>query len=117
MLINKYTSFFLLSLVITVIGDLVFRVNLLEHILLPLFKAGTNSFQLEIQLLLLNSVFPQLSVRVKWALTEFDACIKVDDFRVPPATKFPLVSIKFKFISINGNKMKTYVEPTMRPPS
>ena len=45
---NKYTSFLLLSLVITVIGHLVLRVNLLEHILLPLLKAGTDSFQLEI---------------------------------------------------------------------
>jgi hypothetical protein len=44
MLINKYTSFLLLSLVITVIGHLVFRVNLFEHILLPLFEAGTNCF-------------------------------------------------------------------------
>jgi hypothetical protein len=117
MLINKYTSFLLLSLVITVIGDLILRINLFEHILLPLFKAGTNRFQLEIQLFLLNSVFPELSVRVEGTLTEFDACIKVDDFGVTSTTKFPLVSIKFKFISINGNKMKTYVEPTMRPPS
>jgi len=65
---NKYTSFLLLSLVFTVIGDLVFGVNLFEHVLLPLFKTWTNGLQLEIQLLLPHSVFPELPVRIKRAL-------------------------------------------------
>ena len=61
---NKYTSFLLLSLVVTVIGDLVFGVNLFEHVLLPLFETRTNGVQLEIQLLLPHSIFPELPVRV-----------------------------------------------------
>ena len=61
---NKYTSFLLLSLVVTVIGDLVFGVNLFEHVLLPLFETRTNGLQLEIQLFLSHSVFPELPVGV-----------------------------------------------------
>ena len=77
---NKYTSFLLLSLVVTVIGDLVFGVDLFEHVLLPLLKTWTNGVQLEIQLFLPHSVFPELPIRVQWALSEFDACVEVDDF-------------------------------------
>ena len=90
---NKYTSFLLLSLVFTVIGDLVFGVNLFEHVLLPLFETRTNGLQLEIQLFLPDSVFPELPVRVQRALTKFDACVEVDDFGVPSAPEFPLVPI------------------------
>lgn len=90
---NKYTSFLLLSLVFTVIGDLVFGVNLFEHVLLPLLKTRTNGLQLEIQLFLPDSVFPELPVRIKRALAEFNACVEVDDFGVPSAPEFPLVPI------------------------
>lgn len=90
---NKYTSFLLLSLVFTVIGDLVFGVNLFEHVLLPLFKTRTNGLQLEIQLFLPHSVFPELPVRIQRALAEFNACVEVDDFGVPSAPEFPLVPI------------------------
>lgn len=90
---NKYTSFLLLSLVVTVIGDLVFGVNLFEHVLLPLFKTRTNGLQLEIQLFLPHSVFPELPVRIQRALAEFNACVEVDDFGVPSAPEFPLVPI------------------------
>ena len=55
---NKYTSFLLLSLLVTVIRHLVFGVNLFEHVLLPLLKTRTNGLQLEIQLFLPYSVFP-----------------------------------------------------------